>query len=67
LERLTRLSVAKPSGLGGGHQTGGAVDVILADASGNELDMGTRVHEFAAHTPSFANGLMLLSLRADRC
>lgn len=57
VERLTRLSVAKPSGLGGGHQTGGAVDVTLCDADEVELLMGTHVQEFSANTPSFRRGL----------
>jgi D-alanyl-D-alanine dipeptidase len=37
----TREFVADPRGFGSGHQAGGAVDVTLADADGNELDMGT--------------------------
>ncbi len=57
VERLTRLCVAQPTGRGGGHQTGGAVDVTLADAAGREIDMGTGVDEFTPRTPSFAREL----------
>ena len=53
LERITRLSVAKPQGVGGGHQTGGAIDVTLCDKMGKFLDMGTQVQEFNEKTPSF--------------
>jgi len=56
-ERITRLSVAKPVGMGGGHQTGGAVDVTLGDENGVELDMGTLVQEFSELTPTESVGL----------
>lgn len=46
-ERLTRLRVANPAFGGGGYQTGGAVDVTLADADWCELDMGTEVCAFS--------------------
>lgn len=57
IERITRLSVAKPSGIGGGHQTGGAVDVTLGDEFCCELDMGTRIQEFSRLTPTDVRGL----------
>ena len=56
-ERITRLSVAKPVGMGGGHQTGGAVDVTLGDGNGLELNMGTQVQEFSELTPTEARGV----------
>jgi zinc D-Ala-D-Ala dipeptidase len=58
IERITRLSVAKPTGMGGGHQTGGAVDVTLSDESGYEIDMGTRLQEFSRLTPTRVRGLL---------
>lgn len=39
LEKLLRRSTA---GVGGGHQTGGAVDLTLCTTSGTPLDMGSR-------------------------
>ncbi len=41
-ERLVDLNVA---GVGGGHQSGGAVDLTICDKDGNDLDMGTRYLE----------------------
>ena len=54
LDRLTNLVVGNPHrGRANGHQTGGAVDLTLADSSG-ELWMGTQVQEFAISTPTKA-------------
>lgn len=39
LEKHVRRSTA---GVGGGHQTGGAVDLSLCDAEGSPLDMGSK-------------------------
>jgi D-alanyl-D-alanine dipeptidase len=50
IDRLTKLIVARPGREGGGHQTGAAVDITLADAVGTELWMGTGVGEFTAAT-----------------
>jgi zinc D-Ala-D-Ala dipeptidase len=50
IDRLLRLVVARPGREGGGHQTGAAVDITLADAAGTELWMGTGVDEFTAAT-----------------
>lgn len=47
---FTREFIADPRGFGSGHQAGGAVDVSLADASGEELDMGTAVDEMNEKT-----------------
>lgn len=44
LDALTHNFVAVPSIAG--HPTGGAIDVTLADASGNDLDMGTEIADF---------------------
>ena len=57
VERLTRLRIAQPSPIGGGHQTGGAVDVTLTDTEGMELDMGTCVQEFTKLTPMYSKPL----------
>lgn len=50
IDRYTRLVVAHPGKEGGGHQTGAAVDITLADAAGTELWMGTGVDEFTVAT-----------------
>ncbi len=44
LDALTHNFVAVPSVAG--HPTGGAIDVTLADASGNDVDMGTEIADF---------------------
>lgn len=54
VDRRTRLVVARPSAAGGGHQSGAAVDITLADAAGIELWRGTGVGEFTADTPTRA-------------
>ena len=36
-----------------GHPTGGAVDVRILDKEGNELDMGTKAHEFSSESYTF--------------
>lgn len=45
------------SAIGGGHQTGGAVDLSLCDSNGNMLDMGTCYEEFSAITPTYSREL----------
>lgn len=45
--RLLNIGIA---GVGGGHQTGGAVDLGLCDPEGRELDMGTRYQEHNQNT-----------------
>ena len=42
------------SAIGGGHQTGGAVDLCLCDSNGNMLEMGTCYDEFNAMTPTYS-------------
>ena len=42
------------SAIGGGHQTGGAVDLCLCASNGNMLDMGTHYDEFNAMTPTYS-------------
>lgn len=51
VRRRTRLGIADPRA-GAPHQTGGAVDVTIIDASGNPLDMGTVWAEFNKETPT---------------
>ena len=53
--RLLNIGIA---GVGGGHQTGGAVDLGLCDNEGRELDMGTQYRE---HTPKTVTKCKLLS------
>lgn len=57
IEQIARLSVAKPTNGGGGHQTGGAIDVTLGDKKGNQLFLGTKVQEFCLKTPTFSKNL----------
>jgi D-alanyl-D-alanine dipeptidase len=52
-EQKTRKIIAQPRAQGGGHQTGGAVDVVLLD-QGQLVDMGTRVLEFNERTKTSA-------------
>jgi D-alanyl-D-alanine dipeptidase len=54
LRRMARKCVADPENGGGGHQTGGAADVTLADARGRELDLGGRYLEFDEAAPTRA-------------
>ena len=42
------------SAIGGGHQTGGAVDLCLCDSNGNMLEMGTCYDEFNVMTPTYS-------------
>jgi D-alanyl-D-alanine dipeptidase len=42
---ILRLLNTGIAGVGGGHQTGGAVDMGLCDKEGRELDMGTQYSE----------------------
>lgn len=44
LDGLTHNFIAVPSVAG--HPTGGAIDVTIVDAVGNELDMGTKIADF---------------------
>lgn len=56
VDRLTSLIVANPSNNNtGGHQTGAAVDLTLADANGREIWMGTGVQKFDSATPTAAS------------
>jgi D-alanyl-D-alanine dipeptidase len=57
LVRRTRLFVAQPSVGLGGHQTGGAIDLTLGDVNGNELNMGTKLHEFISETETHAKNI----------
>lgn len=55
IHRRTVEFVADPRGYGSGHQAGGALDVSLANADGQELDLGTLVDNVsectATHSP----------------
>lgn len=45
------------AGVGGGHQTGGAVDLSLCDKDGKELDMGTQYREHNLKTATHSKNL----------
>lgn len=57
IERRTRLFVAKPDLDAGGHQTGGAVDITLGNQDGEELYLGTKMHEFSSLTETHAKNI----------
>ena len=61
--RLLNISIA---GVGGGHQTGGAVDLGLCDYEGRELDMGT---QYLEHNPKTKTRFKTLNEenRRNRC
>ena len=48
----TKAKCADPRKGFGGHQTGGAIDLSLCDAAGNDLDMGTAYGKFNRCTPT---------------
>ena len=48
----TKAKCADPRKGFGGHQTGGAIDLSLCDAAGNDLDMGTAYGKFNRFTPT---------------
>jgi len=64
-----RRLVANPANGGGGHQTGGAVDVTLCGADGRELDIGGKYLVFDALTKTAAvqneNRKLLCRVMAD--
>jgi zinc D-Ala-D-Ala dipeptidase len=47
-----KTKIANPETGGGGHQTGAAVDLILVDINGTELDMGGKYLIFDENTPT---------------
>lgn len=53
----TKAVCADPRFGFGGHQTGGAVDIALCDASGQDYDMGTAYLEVNPKTPTKSSGL----------
>ena len=56
-ERMTKAVYANPKNGGGGHQTGGAIDLTLCDAKGQNLAMGTKYLEMNCDTKTNASGL----------
>lgn len=47
----------RAAGVGGGHQTGAAVDLSLCDKDGKELDMGTQYREHNIKTATYSKSL----------
>ena len=45
IEVFAQKQIARPDGIGGGHQTGGAVDLTLCSLDGTPLFMGTEYSE----------------------
>ena len=48
----TKRLVADPRSGFGGHQTGGAIDVTLCDAEGNDYDMGSEISGMGGNVPT---------------
>ena len=58
LHALTETFTADPfNGIGSGHQACCAIDISLCDSSGEEFDMGTKMHEFNEFTKTETAGL----------
>lgn len=55
IKNLAQKQVARPDGKGGGHQTGGAVDITLCSLDGIPLSMGTGYIEFNKFTKTSAH------------
>ena len=53
--KLARFKTDDPKGSMGGHETGGAVDVALCNDKGEDLNYGTRFHEFNDSTFTYNN------------
>lgn len=56
--------VSPPDGFGSGHQAGAAIDITLAYRDRTPLDMGTKMQEFTALTPT--NAPVSPEIRAHR-
>lgn len=55
IEVIVQKQVARPDGIGGGHQTGGAVDLALCTPDGVPVNMGTEYIEFNELTKTGAH------------
>lgn len=55
IKDIAQKQVARPDGKGGGHQTGGAVDITLCSLDGTPLPMGTGYPEFNELTKTSAH------------
>lgn len=51
-QQITTILNRRISSEGGGHQTGGAIDLTICKTNGEALDMGTSYLEFNASTPT---------------
>lgn len=51
-QQISTLLNKRISSEGGGHQTGGAIDLTICTANGEALDMGTAYLEFNTSTPT---------------
>lgn len=56
-EEITRLLNIRIAQVGGGHQTGGAVDLTICDLQGRDLDMGTDYMEHNNNTATMSHTL----------
>ena len=56
-KEITRLLNIRIAHIGGGHQTGGAVDLTLCDLLGRDLDMGTAYMEHNNNTATISHTL----------
>ena len=53
--KLAKFKTDDPKGSMGGHETGGAVDVALCNDKGEDLDYGTRFHEYNDSTFTYSS------------
>lgn len=56
-DEIRKMTDKRVSAVGGGHQTGGAVDLTICQSDGTTLDMGTDYLEFNKHTETYSNSL----------
>lgn len=53
-DEICKMTDKRVSAIGGGHQTGGAVDLTICRSDGTTLDMGTDYLEFNKHTETYS-------------
>ena len=53
--KIAKYKTDDPKGSTGGHETGGAVDVALCNDKGEDLDYGTRFHEYNDSTFTYSS------------
>lgn len=62
-DEIMKLTNKRVSDIGGGHQTGGAVDLTICKIDGTPLDMGTKYLEFNASTETHSKYLTIEQIK----